>query len=86
MLIGGADHRPSDRPLCAASWTWARVDGAVGSQIVARAGSDPLAGDGEFVDCGSVARRGVSVVESADVGQDNDPAVLAWLDGAQPAA
>jgi hypothetical protein len=52
------------------SWTWAQVDGAAGSQIVAPARSDLFADEGEFVER---LRRAtdVLVVESTNVGQGN---------------
>jgi hypothetical protein len=64
------------------SWICAHVDAAAGSQIVARARSDPFAGEG--------VRRlrlrrtaDLSLVESTDVVQGKDAAVLGWLDGAR---
>ena len=60
MLIGGVDHgcHRIDRYVARATeLDMGPIDGAVGSQIIARACSDLFAGEGEFVDCGYAARR-----------------------------
>ena len=61
------------------SWIWAHVDGAAGSQSVARACCDFFAGEG--------VRRlrlcRTADVESTEVGQGNDAAVRRWLDRAR---
>src|SRR6266851_1089824 len=61
------------------SWIWAHVDGAAGSQSVARACCDFFAGEGVR----RLRLRRTADVESTDVGQGNDAAVLGWLDGAR---
>ncbi len=57
-------------------------DGGAGSQMVVRARSNLLVGEGSWSTAASRATD-VAMMESADLGQRNDATLLGWLNGAR---